>query len=182
MRLREYESSDCTALAELLRRVVHKSCSGDYTAEQLDAWASGNVGLRSWNESFQEHSTIVAEEGGEIIGFGDIDSFGYLDRLFVREDWQRKGVASVICDELECTFAGKRVTVCSSLTARPFFEARGYIVTGERQISRGGIALSCYDMEKQVPSDELATSACCKMLHERRGEGPSLCPQQLKPR
>ena len=74
----------------------------------------------------------------------------------------------------------QRVTVRSSLTARPFFEVRGYVVTGERQVSRGGIALSCYDMEKQVPSNELATSACCKMQHERRGEGPSLCPQQLK--
>lgn len=106
MRPREYEPSDCTALAELFRRIVHRSCSGDYTAEQLDAWAPGMINLCAWGESLEEHGTFVAEEGCEIISFGDIDSSGYLDRSFVCEDRQRRGVASAICEELECAFAG----------------------------------------------------------------------------
>lgn len=120
MKLREYEPSDCAALAELFRSTVHRSCSDDYTAEQLDAWAPGIIDLCAWGESLGEHRTVVAEEGYEIIGFGDIDSSGYLDRLFVCEDWQRRGVASAICEELEHVFAGKRVTTRSSPHGAPF--------------------------------------------------------------
>lgn len=106
MRLREYEPSDCAALAELFRRTVHRSRSDDYTAEQLDALAPGMIDLCAWGESLEEHRTVVAEEGCEVISFGDIDSSGYLDRLLVCEGWQRRGVASAICEELECAFAG----------------------------------------------------------------------------
>ena len=40
-----------------------------------------------------------------IIGFGDIAQMGYLDRLYVHEDYQRQGVASVLCGQLEQAFA-----------------------------------------------------------------------------
>ena len=84
---------------------VHSVKAADYTEEQLDAWATGNVDLAAWDKSFLEHFTIVAEEPGDdgkkIVGFGDIDSRGYLDRLYVQKDYQRRGIASAICDELE---------------------------------------------------------------------------------
>ena len=39
-----------------------------------------------------------------IIGFGDIAQMGYLGRLYVHEDYQRQGVASVLCGQLEQAF------------------------------------------------------------------------------
>ena len=36
-----------------------------------------------------------------MIGFGDIDDTGYIDRLYVHKNFQNKGVASMICNELE---------------------------------------------------------------------------------
>ena len=35
-----------------------------------------------------------------IIGFGDIAQMGYLDRLYVHEDYQRQGVASGLWGQL----------------------------------------------------------------------------------
>ena len=41
MILRPYRPSDLRELAELFYDTVHTVNAGDYTAEQLDAWADG---------------------------------------------------------------------------------------------------------------------------------------------
>lgn len=45
MFIRNYESTDCKELAELFYNTVHTINAKDYTKEQLDAWASGQVDL-----------------------------------------------------------------------------------------------------------------------------------------
>ena len=119
----------------------------DYTKEQLDAWATGQVDMDNWNQSLLEHYSIVALDDGMIVGFGDIDKIGYLDRLFVHADYQRKGVATAICNQLEQVIQGNIVTH-ASITARPFFEKRGYQVIKEQQVERQGIFLTNFVMEK----------------------------------
>lgn len=81
MQLRAYRESDCGQLAELFYQTVHSVNAADYTKAQLDAWATGKVILAEWNRSFLAHHTVVATEGGEIVGFGDIDPTGYLGNL-----------------------------------------------------------------------------------------------------
>ena len=102
------------------------------------------------NLSFLKHKTIVAIENDEIVGFGDIDASGYLDRLFVHKDYQRMGVASAICNELEDTVKGRTVTTHASITEKPFFQQQGYRVVKEQKVIRQGIALKNYVMEKQT--------------------------------
>ena len=148
MQLREYQQSDCEQLAELFYQTVHSVNAKDYTKEQLDVWATGKVDLCKWNSSFLKHKTIVAVETGKIIGFGDMDSTGYLDRLYVHKDYQRKGVASAICDALESFSKGKTFITHASITAKPFFQYRGYRVVKEQKVFRQGIALTNYVMEK----------------------------------
>ena len=147
MFIRKYESIDCKELAELFYNTVHTINAKDYTKEQLDAWASGLVDLEKWDQSFQEHFTVVAVENGIIVGFGDIDTTGYLDRLYVHKNNQRKGIATAICDQLESKVQGKIVTY-ASVTAKPFFEKRGYKVLKEQQVVRKKIFLKNYVMEK----------------------------------
>lgn len=85
MTLRTYKPSDCAALADLFYHTVHTVNAGDYTEEQLNAWATGTVDLAAWNRSFLAHDTVVATDGGRIAGFGDMDRTGYLDRLYVHK-------------------------------------------------------------------------------------------------
>ena len=119
-----------------------------------------------------------------IIGFGDMDNTGYLDRLYVHKDYQGKGVATAICDRLEEDFrlsrksflqnstAQKNVmpdnylqkentsekrkndtfTTHASITARPFFEKRGYAVVKAQQVVRKGISIRNYIMRKRIVS------------------------------
>lgn len=148
MFIREYRSSDCKELAGLFYNTVHTVNAKDYTKEQLDVWATGQVDLKTWNRSLQEHFSIVAVEGDTIVGFGDMDQTGYLDRLYVHSEYQGKGIATAICDRLEAAVQGNVVTH-ASITARPFFEKRGYKVVKEQQVERQGILLTNFVMMKE---------------------------------
>jgi len=149
MIIRRYHPSDCEEIAELFYQTVHVVNAGDYTKEQLDAWASGHVDLEEWNQSFLEHFTVVAVEQDRIAGFGDIDNSGYLDRLYVHSDFQNQGIASVICDALEQAVDGKKLVTHASITAKTFFEHRGYKAVKEQQVMRNGVYLTNYRMVKE---------------------------------
>lgn len=148
MVIRKYRSSDCGYLAELFYQTVHAVNAKDYTQEQLDVWASGHVDLGKWDKSFLEHSTVVAVQNDVIAGFGDMDGSGYLDRLYVHKDYQNQGIATAICDELEQSVDAEKITTHASITAKPFFERRGYKVVREQQVVRDGISLTNFVMEK----------------------------------
>ena len=149
MILRMYHTSDCAFLAELFYQTVHSVNAKDYTKEQLDVWATGNVNLNEWDKSFLEHFTIVAIKDEIIVGFGDVDKTGYLDRLYVHKDYQRQGIASAICNELEQRVNANKIITHASITAKTFFEQRGYRVIKGQQVIRNGISLTNYVMEKQ---------------------------------
>lgn len=147
--IREYQPLDGKELRELFYHTVHTVNAKDYTKEQLDVWAQRQADLEQWNQSFQEHYSIVAVEGDVIAGFGDIDKTGYLDRLFVHADFLRKGIGTAICDRLEQKIRGKILTH-ASITARPFFEERGYKVIKEQKAERSGVFLTNFVMEKEI--------------------------------
>ena len=142
MMLRICNSSDCESLAEFLYLSVHNVNAKDYTIEQLAVWATGNVDLHEWDRSFSEHFTIVAIENEMIVGLGDIDKTGYLDRLYVHKNYQRQGIATAICNKLEQSVNGDKIITHVSITAKPFFEQRGYRTVKEQQIIRNGISLT----------------------------------------
>lgn len=147
--LRSYRESDCPALARLFFEAVHQVT--DYTPRQLWAWAPGQVDEDAWNRSFLAHTTLVYEEDGEILGFGDMDGAGYLDRLYVHPAHQRRGIAGAICDALEAAVPAARYTTHASIPARPFFAARGYRVLREQRVVRRGTTLTNFVMEKENP-------------------------------
>lgn len=146
---RHYRSSDCKAIAQMFYETVHTVNAADYSPAQLDAWASGTVDLKAWNESFSAHHTIVATQGGQIVGFGDIDADGYLDCLYVHKDFQRQGIATALCACLE-SVASETVTTYASVTAKPFFEKRGYRVQKAQTVTRQGISLPRFQMQKEL--------------------------------
>lgn len=144
--LRGYRSADCAALAVLFYETVHCVNRKDYSQAQVDAWATGNVDLAQWDASFREHHTLIAEIGGTIVGFGDVTRDGYLDRLYVHKAYQRQGIAAALCTELERSVGNAEITTHASITARGFFEKRGYKVLKEQQVERRGVWLTNYVM------------------------------------
>ena len=139
--------SSCTRLTQRRKRNRYQNTDYRNNNEQLNAWATGHVDLEAWNKSLLEHYSIVAVDNGIIVGFGDIDQTGYLDRLYVHADYQGRGIATAICNKLEQSVSGKIVTH-ASVTAKPFFEKRGYKVIKEQSVERHGVFLTNFVMEK----------------------------------
>jgi putative acetyltransferase len=149
MFIREYTSSDCQEIMDLFYQTVHTVNAKDYTPEQLDAWAPQEPDAERWNDSFLKHYTLAAVENGRIVGFGDIDSSGYLDRLYVHASCQGQGAATALCDRLEQSCGG-RITTHASITAKPFFESRGYHVVKRQTVERRGVRMTNFVMEKDT--------------------------------
>ena len=84
-----------------------------------------------------------------MIGFADMDGAGYLDRSYGHKEHQRQGVASALCDRLEKEIEADRYLTHASITARPFFEKRGYKTVREQQVERNGVLLTNYVMERK---------------------------------
>ena len=148
MLLRRYTPSDIPAMAELFFRTIHSVCAKDYTPAQLYAWAPAPPDPTCWAASFSGKICFVAFEHGILTGFGDMDGSGYLDRLYIHAAYQRRGIASAICDRLEAATHTDIVTH-ASMTAKPFFAKRGYLLIQEQQVCRHGIFLTNYVMKKR---------------------------------
>ena len=112
----------------------------------MDAWAPRSRNLKDWNRGFEKHISFVAIDDRTIVGFGDIEENGYLDRLFVRPDYQRMGIGTAICNKLEGAVQGN-VFTHASITAKPFFEKRGYKVIKGQTVKRRGVLLTNFVME-----------------------------------
>lgn len=136
----------------IFQNTVHKVNIKDYTQEQVDAWAPDFIDKEKWNKTLSEHYTFVAVKDNVIIGFGDIDDSGYLDRLYVHHDYLRQGVATLICSKLESMIDSDLTIIThASITAKPFFEKRGYKVVKEQLVKRKGVFLKNYIMELPGP-------------------------------
>ncbi|MGN0814229.1 MAG: GNAT family N-acetyltransferase [Candidatus Coproplasma sp.] len=146
MKIRNYKDEDCEAVSGLFYETVHTVNAKDYTKEQLFAWASDNKCLTARRSDLINQNTLIAESDGKIVGFGSIDKSGCLDLLFVHKNYQKQGVATALCAEMEKDF--DVIRTYSSVTARPFFEKRGYEVVKSQEVERSGIKLKRFEMVK----------------------------------
>ena len=146
MDIRKYKPSDLAAVIKLFHDTVHRINIRDYSQEQISVWAPETVDTAAWGRSLTEHHTLIALEGDKVIGFGDIDRNGYLDRLYVHHEYQGQGVASALCRKLEAAVQTAEIITHASITAKPFFEKRGYKTEREQSVVRNGVELTNYVM------------------------------------
>lgn len=147
MRIRKYKYEDCDIISNLFYETVHSVNVCDYTTEQLFAWAKNSESLKARYIDLLNQNTLIAEIDGIIVGFASIDKSGCLDLLFIHKDYQRQGIATALCDELEKEFC--EITAFVSITAKPFFEKRGYVVEKSQDVERSGVRLRNYEMKKK---------------------------------
>ncbi len=149
MELRRYKSQDLPQMAELFRESIRAVCSKDYNETQIKAWSDRWVRLLLRDAWFRQMYSIIAVEQDIILGFGNISAEGYLDLLYVHKDYQGQGIATAICDELEAQISGI-ITVDASITARFFFEGRGYHLLKENTVDVDGVVMTNFTLCKEV--------------------------------
>jgi putative acetyltransferase len=155
LRLRPYTPADADATLVVFRRAVRTTAAHDYSPEQVAAWAPDDLDAESWGARRSARATVVADVDGRVVGFTDVDATGYLDMLYVDPDAGRRGVATALLDWAleEAGRAGAdTVRTHASITARPFFEARGFRVDEVRRPVRNGVVLVNFAMSRPIGS------------------------------
>ena len=104
-------NTDIEEIQSLYRNTVLVINRRDYSQAEVEDWASCGD-----DPSVNRQS--------EIVGFSSITPQGYLHSMFIHKDFQGKGVATLLLNEIEryAVAAGiTRITSEVSITARPFF-------------------------------------------------------------
>lgn len=152
-RIRYYEAGDTSEIARLFYGTVRSVNRADYSEEQVKAWAPEVPDPDAWHARMAGRRTLVAEEGGEVVGFAELEEDGHLDTLFCRQDTVGRGVGSFLYRAVEREAREQgigRVFTEASITARPFFERWGFRVVREQTVVRRGVELTKFAMEKPL--------------------------------
>ena len=149
--LRLYKPDDAPALLALFRDTIRRVNARDYSPEQIRAWASDDIDPVVWMGRFMGRFVIVADEAGQPVGFAELESDGHIDRMYVSADHQGQGIgrqllAAVVAEARRLGLA--RLFVEASLTARPFFEARGFTVLTPQVVTCREVEFVNYRMER----------------------------------
>lgn len=171
IKIRSYHPDDCKAVWELFYDAIHSINAADYPDSQLDAWASKEMDLHTWNERLLRNDyAVVAELNDVIVGIGAADDTGYSDLLYVHKNYQRMGIATLIADEIDEYLRSKGVKAIStdaSITAKPFFEKRGYVVQKELSVECRGQFLTNFKMQTLLGNETVNTLKAIFEKHKK---------------
>lgn len=150
--LRILKESDTTEMKELFCSTVLNINIKDYTKEEVEDWASCGENADRWKELISKNRFIGAfDRDNRLVGFSSMNKDGYLHSMFVHKDCQGRGVATSLLSEVEkiaANFGVTEITSEVSITARPFFEKRGYNVIKEQRHKAKKLELTNFVMKK----------------------------------
>lgn len=167
--IREYTSGDARATLDVFERAVMVMGRPFYTPRQLRAWV-GTRGPDRWNAQRLAQHTLVADEGGRVVGFLGYDDTGLVDMLFVDPGCARRGIGTSLLDAALTGIADRdipEVRTWASLAARPFFEHHGFVTVRPHIAVVSGVALDNALMRRSLADP---ASVHPEAVHEGRGE------------
>jgi len=156
--VRDAVSGDAPAVAALFYHTILNVNLGDYSAEQVEAWAGPGPDPGMWETRIAADIDLrrmfVATEEERIVGFAELEADGHLDTLYVHHEFQGRGIASRLLDriEVEARHLGiGRLYTEASITAEQFFRSRGFSVVRQQLVEVHGHVFRNFVMEKVGP-------------------------------
>lgn len=146
--IRRWKREDSAVLADVFARAVRETASRDYRPAQIEAWAAGPA---DWAERLGAHIAFVAAEAERPIGFIQYEPPHLIDMAYVHPQRQRLGVASALLAAVEAEARSRAVrllNVEASITGRPFFERRGFVLMTPQIVRVRGQEFLNYRMQK----------------------------------
>ena len=132
---------------------VRGVASRDYDPTQIAAWISRTSDAGAFTARREAKPTFIAEIGGVVAGFSDLEPDGHIDMLFVAPAFARRGVGRSLLRHIEAearAAALPRLYAEASITAKPVFASEGYTVITRQDVFIGDVALSNYRVEKAL--------------------------------
>ncbi|WFU04128.1 GNAT family N-acetyltransferase [Rhizobium sp. CB3171] len=148
--VRPYVPADADLTIEIFLRAIREVASKDYNQAQIDAWAKVED-RDAWAKRRSSRPAWIVKYGDVSIGFADLVPDGLLDMMFVHPDYQGMGAASLLLTTVEAEARKQglgRIFTEASLTARAFFERRGFRVLVSQIVEKRGQTLENFRMEK----------------------------------
>lgn len=152
MEVRKLRQGEETELWELFYNTIHNVNIRDYDENQIEAWAPCDFDVNIAIRKFRDIDPFVAVKNGKIIGYADIQSNGLIDHFYCHHECQRQGVGSALFAAIEEEANKKGISEMHSnvsITARPFFEAKGFSVEKEQVIKVRDQQLRNYRMVRR---------------------------------
>ena len=158
MQIRRYKQEDTHQILELFTNTVQQVNIKDYTKEQVNAWAPKGLNQGQWESrikhlatSLSSKATYVAESEGKIVGFANLENNGHIDHFYCHKDFQRQGIGTLLYETIEsqakCLNLEKLFTE-ASITAKPFFESKGFVVIEKQEVVRSDVTFVNFKMHK----------------------------------
>lgn len=151
--IRELLPDDLDAIARLFHETVRAINRRDYTPAQIAAWAAPEVDADTFRTRLAGTRTVIADDAGQVVGFANLTSDGLIDFLFVHAERQGEGIASRLLASLEefsATVNVDELWTNASITARPFFLAKGFTEVSAQTIECRGETFRNYRMTKRL--------------------------------
>lgn len=149
--IRNYIADDAPQLANIYYYTIHNINAQDYSEEQVNAWApSSSLELTGWKKKWETITPLVALIDNKIAGFTEFEPSGHIDCFYVHHEYQGVGIGSSLMNEIfkkANDLKLKRVFAEVSITAKPFFEAKGFKVIKQQDVDIRGVKLTNFIME-----------------------------------
>jgi putative acetyltransferase len=154
IQIRKYAEKDASALASIYYNTIHIINAKDYSKEQLDAWAPiTSLNTKGWKKKWSKLNPFVATAEDNIVGFAEFEQNGHIDCFYCHHTWLGKGVGSALMHAIENEAKDKginKIFAEVSITAKPFFETKGFKTIKEQTIVRKDVELTNFVMEKII--------------------------------
>ncbi|NQY04915.1 MAG: GNAT family N-acetyltransferase [Flavobacteriaceae bacterium] len=153
MKIRPALHSDLDTIRSLFYDVITTVNVNDYSPEEIKVWASGAEDVERWKKKLSDQEFFVCEISEEIVGFTSLLNQNYIDHLYVSQHHQGLGIASKLLSFIESkvkVYGTQKVKSDVSITARPFFEHKGYQVVKRNEIQHKGEVLINFDVIKEL--------------------------------
>jgi putative acetyltransferase len=131
IKIRIAEIKDVEEITQLFYETINSVNRKDYPEEQILAWSDSSKNFKIWSDSINEQFFIVAEINFIIVGFASLDKNNCLDFMYVHKDFQGEEIATQLLLAIEKQASYLEITEIwtdSSITAKPFFVNKGFLV------------------------------------------------------
>jgi len=152
--IRGLHRADVDAVIEVFRASVRIVARRDYSHDQVMAWAPDEIDAASWAARYDTRRGWVAELDSQIVGFGELEGHEHLDMMYVHPAHQQRGVATALLQQIEAAARGlgaRNLLTEASITARPFFERRGFLVVAPQTVTVRNQRFVNFRMTKSLP-------------------------------
>ena len=150
--IKDYEEEDAMQLVCIYFNTIHNINIKDYSSEQINAWApSSSLETAGWVRKWKNIPPIVAMINQQAVGFAEFETNGHIDCFYCHHEFQGLGIGTVLMKAIENRAKKNhinRIFAEVSITARPFFEAKGFTIVKQQTVTIRGIDLINFMMEK----------------------------------